>query len=81
MSEKWEIITQRLMDEVGRGVTHLEAKGAYRGKPQPVVLCVVGRQEVMSVKRIVQEEDERAFMFISEAHEALGEGFNSLGGD
>jgi uncharacterized membrane-anchored protein YitT (DUF2179 family) len=81
MSEKWEIITQRLMDEVGRGVTHLEAKGAYRGKPQPVVLCVVARQEVMSVKRIVQEEDEKAFMFISEAHEALGEGFNSLGGD
>ena len=81
MTEKWEKITQRLMDEVGRGVTHLEAKGAYRGKPQPVVLCVVARQEVMSVKRIVQEEDEKAFMFISEAHEALGEGFNSLCGD
>ena len=78
MTSRWEQITQRLMDEVGRGVTHLEAKGAYTGRQQPVVLCVAARQEIMSVKRIVQEEDEKAFMFITEAHEALGEGFSRL---
>ena len=80
MTSRWEEITKRLMDEVGRGVTHLEAKGAYTGTQQPVVLCVVARQEIMSVKRIVEEEDEKAFMFISEAHEALGEGFSRLDG-
>lgn len=78
MTSRWEEITRRLMDEVGRGVTHLEAKGAYTGRQQPVVLCVAARQEIMAVKRIVQEEDEKAFMFISEAHEALGEGFSRL---
>ena len=78
MTSRWEQVTQRLMDEVGRGVTHLEAKGAYTGRQQPVVLCVAARQEIMSVKRIVQEEDEKAFMFITEAHEALGEGFSRL---
>ena len=78
MTSRWEEITRRLMDEVGRGVTHLEAKGAYTGRQRPVVLCVVSRQEIMAVKRIVQEEDEKAFMFISEAHEALGEGFSRL---
>lgn len=78
MTSRWEQITRRLMDEVGRGVTHLEAKGAYTGREQPVVLCVAARQEIMSVKRIVQEEDEKAFMFITEAHEALGEGFSRL---
>ena len=78
MTSRWEQITRRLMDEVGRGVTHLEAKGAYTGRQQPVVLCVAARQEIMSVKRIVQEEDEKAFMFITEAHEALGEGFSRL---
>ena len=80
MTSRWEEITKRLMEEVGRGVTHLEAKGAYTGTQQPVVLCVVARQEIMSVKRIVEEEDEKAFMFISEAHEALGEGFSRLDG-
>ena len=78
MSSCWEAVTARLMKEVGRGVTHLEARGAYTGKQQPVVLCVAARQEIMLVKRIVQEEDEKAFMFITEAHEALGEGFSRL---
>ena len=78
MSSSWEAVTARLMKEVGRGVTHLEARGAYTGKQQPVVLCVAARQEIMLVKRIVQEEDEKAFMFITEAHEALGEGFSRL---
>ena len=78
MSARWEQITRRLMDEVGRGVTHMEAKGAYTGRQQPVVLCVTSRQEIMAVKRIVLEEDEKAFMFITEAHEALGEGFARL---
>ena len=81
MTSRWEEITRRLMDEVGRGVTHLEAKGAYTGKQQPVVLCVAARQEIMAVKRIVQEEDEKAFMFITDAHEALGEGFSRLDGE
>ena len=78
MSQRWERITARLMDEVGRGVTHLNGRGAYSGREQPVVLCVAARQEVMSVKRIVREEDEKAFLFITDAHEALGEGFSRL---
>ena len=78
MTPQWQRITERLMDEVGRGVTHLDARGAYSGKQQPVVLCVASRQEMMAVKRIVREEDESAFMFITEAHEALGEGFSRL---
>ena len=78
MTGRWERITSRLMDEVGRGVTHLRARGAYTGREQPVVLCVAARQEIMAVKRIVQEEDASAFMFITDAHEALGEGFSRL---
>lgn len=82
MTGAWNRITERIMSEVGRGVTHLEAKGAYSGKSQPVVMCVASRQEMTTLKRIVQEEDEKAFMFITDAHEALGEGFSRLdGGD
>ena len=78
MSKAWQQITNRLMEETGRGVTHLDARGAYTGNQQPVVLCVASRQEIMSVKRIVREEDESAFLFITDAHEALGEGFSRL---
>ena len=78
MTPNWDKVSARLMNEVGRGVTYLEAKGAYSGKQQPVVLCVASRQEVSAVKRIIREEDEKAFVFITEAHEALGEGFSRL---
>lgn len=80
MTGAWEKVTQRVMDEVGRGVTYLEARGAYSGKSRPVVMCVASRQEMTTLKRIVQEEDGKAFMFITEAHETLGEGFSRLDG-
>ena len=62
-------------------MTHLEARGAYSGTSRPMMLCVLSSQEVSRLKDIVREEDERAFMFVTGAHEALGEGFSKLGGD
>lgn len=76
-----ESVTRRVMTELDRGVTHLEAKGAYSGQSRPMMLCVLSSQEVSRLKDIVREEDERAFMFITGAHEALGEGFSKLSGD
>ena len=78
ISDAWEKVSRRLMDEMERGVTQLSAKGAYTGTERPVVLCVLPPQEVSRLKEIVRQEDEKAFMFITEAHEALGEGFSSL---
>ena len=81
ISDAWERVSQRLMNEMERGVTQLTAKGAYTGKDRPVVLCVLPPQEVSRLKEIVRQEDEKAFMFVTEAHEALGEGFSSLMSD
>ncbi len=78
ISDKSVAVTNRIMEELNRGVTLLTATGAYSGREKPVVLCVAGRQEVPRIKEIVRQEDEKAFMFITEAHEALGEGFSKL---
>lgn len=78
ITSEWEKVSQRLMTEMDRGVTQLSARGAYSGTERPVVLCVLPPQEVSRLKAIVRQEDEKAFMFITEAHEALGEGFSSL---
>lgn len=76
ITPRWENVTERILREMDRGVTQLTARGAYSGEERPMVLCVVSRQEVARLKDIVREEDVNAFMFISEAHEALGEGFS-----
>ncbi len=78
MSDSWEKITARILKELNRGVTLMDARGAFTRRERPVVLCVTSRQEVMHVKGIVRDEDASAFMFVTEAHEALGEGFKRL---
>ena len=81
ITDQWEKVSARLMAEMERGVTQLSARGAYTGTERPVVLCVLPPQEVARLKEIVRQEDEKAFMFVTEAHEALGEGFSSLMSD
>lgn len=81
ITNAWERVTQRIFEDLDRGVTHLTAHGAYSGTERPVILCVTSPQEVARLKTLVNEEDDQAFMFITDAHEALGEGFTALSGD
>jgi len=77
-SLKWDAIRLALMEELGRGVTLISAKGGFRGEDRPMVLCVVSAQELGRLKAIVRREDPAAFVYISDAHEVLGEGFRRL---
>lgn len=78
MSSQWEPITRRILSEMDRGCTQLKARGGYSLEEKPVVLAVISRSELPMIKEIVRQEDEKAFMFVTEAHEALGEGFSQL---
>lgn len=81
ISKNFQRITERLLRELERGVTMLNATGGYSGKDVKMLLCVVGRMEVVALKNIVREEDKDAFVFITETHETLGEGFHDLTGE
>ena len=78
ISDRSETITDRIMKELERGVTLLDAVGAYSGHGRKMILCVVGGREIPRLKRILKEEDPKAFLFITDTHETLGEGFNQL---
>ena len=71
-------ISNRVMEDLLRGVTVLEGTGAYTGANRPVLYVVITRAEVATLKAIVHEIDPLAFMVIGVAHEALGEGFKPL---
>jgi uncharacterized membrane-anchored protein YitT (DUF2179 family) len=73
-----ERVAGRILSEMERGVTILNGTGAYTGTARPVLYCVVSRSEVQQLKTIVHEMDPKAFMVIGQAHEALGEGFQSF---
>ena len=73
-----DAISNRVIEELQRGVTILEGAGGYTGESRPVLYCVITRAEVATLKAIVHEADPLAFMVIGVAHEALGEGFKPL---
>lgn len=71
-------ISERVLEDLERGVTILQGTGAYTGSERPVIYCVITRSEVAQLKAIVREADPEAFIVIGQAHEALGEGFKPL---
>lgn len=75
ISDDFESIIEAIHDQLGRGTTVLQARGGYTGADKPVIYCVVSREEVVRVQRIVHETDARAFVIVADVHEVLGEGF------
>ena len=75
ISDKSDEIAQRLMNEIGRGVTGLNGRGMYSGNQKMVLMCVVKREEIPQVKMVVRECDPSAFVLLSDTREVLGEGF------
>jgi uncharacterized membrane-anchored protein YitT (DUF2179 family) len=71
-------INEKLLHELGRGVTRLEGQGGYTGEGREVLLCVVARQQTARLKAIIYEADPGAFVIIGNATEVHGEGFKSM---
>ena len=78
ISDNSEAIADRILREMNRGVTALEAMGMYSHTHKQVLLCVVNRFEAMRLRRIVFEADPRAFVIANKAYEVLGEGFKAV---
>lgn len=80
ISERHAEIASAIMYDLNRGCTELQARGVWSGNDRPVLFCVLGRNQVPLLKQVVAEEDPEAIVFISEVHEAFGEGFGSITG-
>ncbi len=78
VTDQARLISDRVLEQMERGVTILHGTGGYTGNDRPVVYCVITRSEVAQLKTIVHEVDPQAFIVIGQAHEALGEGFKPL---
>ncbi|MGI6405733.1 MAG: YitT family protein [Syntrophaceticus sp.] len=75
VSDHSEEISQAVIKMLGRGVTELQGKGMFTGDERPVLICVVGKTEESRLKDLIYGIDQKAFVFITDAHEVLGEGF------
>ncbi len=78
VSREHETVRRAILDQLGRGVTVLEARGGYTLQKRPALYVVVGRSQVTVLKHIIAEIDPHAFVVVAEAHEVLGEGFRPV---
>ncbi|HHY73189.1 MAG TPA: YitT family protein [Bacillus bacterium] len=68
-------IAKQILEDMGRGVTVLKGMGSFTGEERNVLYCVVGRNEIVKLKSIINNVDPHAFVTVSDVHDVLGEGF------
>ena len=78
ISNKYDEIARAIMGKMDHGVTKLEGKGMYTGADRPVLMSVIPNNEIIILKRLVKETDEKAFMIVQNANQVLGEGFTPI---
>ncbi len=68
-------VANRILDELGRGVTSWEATGMFTEQPHTVLYVTISRGQVTALQHIVTTVDPTAFMVIGQGHAAYGQGF------
>ncbi|WP_096200916.1 YitT family protein [Bacillus sp. FJAT-45350] len=75
ISDKIPEISSAILREMDRGATVLKGKGSFTGVDKDVLYCVVGRNELMRLKNLVERYDPHAFVTVNDVQDVIGEGF------
>ena len=78
ISDKNENISDKINSFTGRGSTLLKGKGGFGKKETSMLYVVVPQSQVTRVKKLVNEEDDTAFLVIHDVRDVLGSGFINL---
>ena len=62
VSEQSRDIRERIMHDLGRGVTLFQGRGGMSGAELDIIYCVVTRLEIGKLKAIVRDLDPGAFV-------------------
>ena len=77
-NERCPDISRRVITELHHGGTLFRGTGIYTSKERNMLMVVVHNNQLMTLEKIVHEEDPTAFMFINDAYQVLGNGFQPL---
>lgn len=77
MSNQSDEVAKGITQELKRGATFLDGRGAYSGENKDVLIVAVKKREVYKAKTLIKYIDPSAFIVATEAGEIDGEGFKS----
>lgn len=75
ISDKYNEIAEDIMNKMKRGVTFIEAEGAYSKEKKRILYCIVSSSEIHKVKSIALAHDEKSFISINSISDVKGSGF------
>jgi uncharacterized membrane protein len=78
ITDKSQLVSSSILEEMKRGVTALHGTGMYTGKSHEVLMCAITITEVSHIKDLVNKADPQAFLIVIPAQEVLGRGFIPL---
>lgn len=80
ISEKYEEISEYILNTIVRGISMYEIKGGYTEKKKTKIVSICSPKEIMLIKKFVAKTDSVAFMSVSPVSSVWGKGagFESL---
>ncbi len=75
ITEHGEEISELLISTSKRGVTVINAIGAYSSQKKSILFCALKEREITDFQRKILEQDANAFIVYSEAQQIKGKGF------
>ena len=72
VTSRGEEVKEKLLGNLYRGVTIMDAKGAYTGEKRKVLFTVITRYQLGEVKDMITEVDPTAFVNITQTTEVIG---------
>lgn len=75
ISKKNKEISQKILSDIGRGVTAIKSRGVYSNTEDEMLLCAVNRHQVYKIYDIIRSIDSNAFVIVGGMGEIWGEGF------
>ncbi|WP_131923779.1 YitT family protein [Hazenella coriacea] len=72
ITSKGEEVREKLISKLVRGITIVDAEGAYTQEKRKLLFMIISRYELTEVKSLIKEADSKAFVNITETVEVLG---------
>ncbi len=78
VSNKYDEIAKKILEDLNRGGTFIEGKGMYKEDEKKIIFVNVTRREMAVLHDFILQIDPDAFVTVIEASEILGKGFRPL---
>lgn len=75
ITNKEEKLRDVILNDVKRGMTIIDGRGAYSDANKSILIVVVKKNQEVHLKKLIKKIDKDAFIIVSDVHEVFGEGF------